>query len=141
MKRLSAFAAILLLCLPCLLIGCKKADTPEVLYNPGIKTDEEAINYVLNYVVNVQENGETTSQLYAARIAGETLGFANFYNPKYGAKHAEQNPDGSITVTAEGSMSGEFANGETGKKVFTLTAVITSKTEPPKITIKETASL
>jgi len=140
-KRLLAFAAILLLCLPCLLIGCKQSDTPKVLYDPGFKTEEEAVNYVLNYVVNVQENDEITSQLYAARIAGETLGFANFYNPKYGAKHVVQNPDGSITVIAEGSMSGEFKNGETGKKLFVLTAVITSKTEPPKITVKETASL
>ena len=136
-KHCSGLMAALLLCLCLVFGGCQS----NPIYNPNMATDTEAIDYVLNYVVEVKADGKTTTQLYAARIIGGTLGFANFYNPKYATTHAEQNDDGSITVIAEGSMSGELKSGKTGKKLFRLTAVITSKEEPPAITVEETASL
>lgn len=154
LKRSILCLCMIALCLTAVLTGCGQSGEQSgeqsgdqngdpqttVTYRPKFNTTAEIGNYVLNYLVNVQENGETTTQLYAARIAGQTLGFKNFYNPKYGTPQVKQNPDGSYTVTVAGSMSGEFENGEKGKKVFLLTAIVTSETAMPQITIEEQKS-
>ncbi|MBR5134735.1 MAG: hypothetical protein IKV35_03970 [Clostridia bacterium] len=132
--RISALAlSLLLLCSSFMLTGCRKET-----YNLTFKDRDEVINYALHYVVNVQDGGEVTKQYYTARVISQELGFTSFNNPKYSSIDLTQNDDGSFTVKAKGSISGQFADGTVGTKGFEIAALVTSQTEPPQVTVTET---
>lgn len=78
--------------------GCGNSTSKEEETTESITTSSQAISAVKNYASGSPFGLEQ-------RIAS-SLGFKNFYEPKFGTSDAVQNTDGSWTVTMKGSMSG-----------------------------------
>ncbi len=126
---LSIVIGLVCVCLSISFVSCGTGDSgndnSSSSIDKTITNERDAIYAVKNYSfagTNYVEN----------KIAGE-LGFNNYYDPQYGTTEAEQNTDGSWTVTLKGTMSGyvdEYHDDFKTKK-FEVTAKVTEEDDMP----------
>lgn len=128
MKKWIALLLALVMCLSLCACGSKRDDADdddderdeqvEETAEPAITTESQAISAVKN-------DGYSDYNITAQAIARK-LGFNQFYDPDYGVCEAEQNSDGSWSVTLNGSMSGytDEYHSEFEKMKFKVTAEV-----------------
>lgn len=128
---LSVFAVCLFMTVA--FVGCgKSGNTGEAeSKDRTITSDYSAVAAVKNYTF--------AGRNYVENEIADELNFNNYYDPQYGTTDAEQNDDGSWTVTLKGTMRGyEDEYHKTLKsKQFEVTARIEKEGDMPSVTVRQ----